>query len=421
MSVLEHFKNIAAIPHCSFDAVKLKDYLIDYAKSKGFSVECDKAENILCKKGNPKICLQSHYDMVCVGDAPNIKISETDGFLKAHNSTLGADNGIGIAIMMEAMKEFSDLECLFTANEEVGLLGANNLELAITSDALLNLDSECVDRVIIGCAASLMMDVNAKLTYKKPSKKYLYEAKTKGYKGGHSGIDIVKNIPSAISDLALFLYKNDAEIVSFSGGERTNSISVNARAVFYSDAKLSSTNDIEITELNFCEQNVIDNDILSRIASYKHGVWSYSNELGIVKTSVNLAIVKNENDSLKIELFARSDNTKDLDEILYKTKAHFMGYEVILKDSDEPWEPVPNKFTYLVLDTLKKYNPKAYMSSIHAGLECGVLKKIKPSLLCASIGPNILSPHSVDERCEISTIEIIKKTTFDLIKSYKGD
>lgn len=419
MSVLEHFKQIAAIPHCSFDAVKLKDFLINYAKSKGFEVLVDKAENILCKKGNPNICLQSHYDMVCVGDAPNINIIESDGFIKANNSTLGADNGIGIAIMMEAMNEFSDLECLFTANEEVGLIGANNLELKINSKHLLNLDSECVDRVIIGCAASLMMNVNIKLSYKNPSKKYLYEAHTKGYKGGHSGIDIIKNIPSAISDLALFLYKNDAELVSFNGGERTNSISVNAKAVFYSDAELKSSENIEITKLESKGEKVIEQDILSRLASYKHGVWSYSKDLNIVKTSVNLAIIKQNNDELELQMFARSDNSADLDEVFYKTKAHFNNNNVKLIAKDEPWEPVPNDFTYAVLKSLQKYNPKASMSSIHAGLECGVLKTKQSELLCASIGPNILNPHSIYERCEISTIDVIKNATFDLIKNYK--
>lgn len=419
MSVLEHFKQIAAIPHCSFDAVKLKDFLINYAKSKGFEVLVDKAENILCKKGNPNICLQSHYDMVCVGDAPNINIIEADGFIKANNSTLGADNGIGIAIMMEAMNEFSDLECLFTANEEVGLIGANNLELKISSKHLLNLDSECVDRVIIGCAASLMMNVNIKLSYKNPSKKYLYEAHTKGYKGGHSGIDIIKNIPSAISDLALFLYKNDAELVSFNGGERTNSISVNAKAVFYSDAELKSSENIEITKLESKGEKVIEQDILSRLASYKHGVWSYSKDLNIVKTSVNLAIIKQNNDELELQMFARSDNSADLYEVFYKTKAHFNNDNVKLIAKDEPWEPVPNDFTYAVLNSLQKYNPKASMSSIHAGLECGVLKTKQSELLCASIGPNILNPHSIYERCEISTIDVIKNATFDLIKNYK--
>lgn len=219
--------------------------------------------------------------------------------------------------------------------------------------------------------------------------------------------------------MALFLYKNDAELVSFNGGERTNSISVNAKAVFYSDAELKSNENIEITKLESKGEKVIEQDILSRLASYKHGVWSYSKDLNIVKTSVNLAIIKQNNDELELQMFARSDNSADLDEVFYKTKAHFNNDNVKLIAKDEPWEPVPNDFTYAVLNSLQKYNPKASMSSIHAGLECGVLKTKQSELLCASIGPNILNPHSIYERCEISTIDVIKNATFDLIKNYK--
>ena len=126
--VIENFKKLTQIPHCSFDTVKMRDFLNTFSQERGFKTQIDKAGNIHCVKGSPKVCLQSHYDMVCMGNAPKIELFEENGFLRAKNSSLGADNGIGVAIMMQMMKEFDDLECLFTNDEEVGLLGANALE-----------------------------------------------------------------------------------------------------------------------------------------------------------------------------------------------------------------------------------------------------------------------------------------------------
>lgn len=421
MQILKHFENIVKIPHCSFEAQKLKDYIINYAKEQNCEVLCDEAENILCKKGKANLCLQSHYDMVCVGDAPNIQIINEDGFIKARNSTLGADNGIGLCIMLEALKKFNNIECLFTANEEVGLLGANNLNLDINSTNLLNIDSENENYVIIGCAASLMLQITCKVKQNTNKKKYLYEIQSKGYKGGHSGIDIIKNIPSAISDLALFLFKNKAKLISFNGGERTNSISVNAKALFYCDEDLQSNENFIINKLEYKDYRCFDDDFLAKLASFKQGVLSYNQELQIVKTSVNLATVKHKDDEFYIEIFARSEDSKELDEVFYKTKAHFLNYKVELISKDEPWQPVVNNFTKDVLKHLQEFVPNAKMTSIHAGLECGVLMQKNPKLKCASIGPNILNPHSIYERCEIKSIEKITNCVFNLIKSYKGE
>ena len=134
--VLEIFETIAKIPHCSYKTEKLKEFLVSECEKLGCKVEVDDAKNILATKGEPTICLQSHYDMVCVGKAPDIKIVKEDGFLRADESSLGADNGIGVAMMLYLLEKKENLQALFTSDEEVGLIGANGLKLPIRAKYL---------------------------------------------------------------------------------------------------------------------------------------------------------------------------------------------------------------------------------------------------------------------------------------------
>ena len=126
-AIIEHFKTLTKIPHCSKEADKLLEYLSLFAEERGYVVRIDSAKNILISKGSPKLCLQAHYDMVCMGKAPNIETYEEDGWMKARDSSLGADNGIAIAMMMSLMDEGEELEFLLTSDEEIGLIGANAL------------------------------------------------------------------------------------------------------------------------------------------------------------------------------------------------------------------------------------------------------------------------------------------------------
>lgn len=415
-NILNHFKNISAIPHCSYDAIKLKEYLVEYAKSKGFFVIVDKADNILCSKGEPKICLQCHYDMVCVGDAPNIQMYEEDGFLKAKNSTLGADNGMGIAIMMDMMDRYTNLECLFTSDEEVGLIGANAFDTPLKSKYLLNLDSECEDEVIIGCAASFELNVSKKCQKIQTNKNYCYEISTKGFLGGHSGIDIAKGIRSAIPTLLKHIYKNGFDVASINGGERSNSISVGAKAIIFSDEKLENNhNDFEIKSIKNNDKMVFQTTDIAPFVAFWHGVYEYNENLKMPKLSANFSFIHTKNDEIGAMFYARSDDENKFDEFETYIKALFIGFNVIAKDKDKPWESVESEFSDMVLKCLKKHNPKAHLSSIHAGLECGVLKAKQPNLECASIGPNIHYPHSVNEKCEIKSVELIKNVVDDLL------
>ncbi|EAH4948770.1 aminoacyl-histidine dipeptidase [Campylobacter coli] len=417
-NVIENFKNLCKIPHCSYQTEQMKEFLSSYAKDKGFKVSIDKAGNIHAIKGNPKICLQSHYDMVCMGEAPKVEVYEENGFLRAKNSSLGADNGIGIAIMMSAMAEFENLECLFTNDEEVGLMGVNSLEHTLSSKMLLNLDHESDDEIMIGCAGGV--DIEAELSFSTlKARGKIYELQAQNFKGGHSGINIVRNEKSSIKEMAQFIKENKGKIISFEGGERINSIPKHAKALVYFKNEAKSNDWIkcefkEEGEFEICDQN---EKLLNTINAFAHGVRAYDEHLSIVQTSINLATLKMENQQIKFTLFARSNILDGLKQIEFETMEFFkaFGYKVRSFNFYPPWEGKANALSDKVLKALKKVSPKARVSAIHAGLECGIIEK-KQELLCASIGPNIHNPHSTDEHCEITSVEKISRVVFEVLK-----
>lgn len=419
MKILEYFSKICAIPHCSFDTDELKDFLIDFARSQNYEVSVDKFGNIHAKKGKPKICLQAHYDMVCVGNAPNLKVFFEKGFIKSKNSSLGADNGIGVAICMDMMDKFDDLEILWTNNEEVGLIGANNFKGKIKSTKLLNLDSECENEVIIGCAGGEILESEFDLQTKTQSAN-VYKISVSGLRGGHSGIEIVKDIPNAIKILGEFLAQNKCKIINISGGERDNSIPTSAKAIVISKQEIQPNDLVSVTNLGIQKVKVIKNskNILNFINAFSQGVRSYDEEFGMVKESVNLAIVSQNTEKVKITMYARAMNQDGLEKIKFQTKALALATEAKFKSSQRAsaWEPIKSDFAIFVLEKMRELIPNAQIKTIHAGLECGVLCAKDPGLQACSIGPNIYSPHSIHEKCEIASVEKISQIVENIIK-----
>ena len=141
-AIIQHFETLTQIPHCSKEADQLLEFLVDFAKERDYAVEVDEVKNIFITKGVPKLCLQAHYDMVCMGKAPMIETYVEEGWMKAKESSLGADNGMAIAMMMQLMDQNMDLEFLLTSDEEIGLIGANEVAFDLKSQYMLNLDSE---------------------------------------------------------------------------------------------------------------------------------------------------------------------------------------------------------------------------------------------------------------------------------------
>ena len=417
-TVVDDFKKLCEIPHCSFETEQMREFLADFARSCGFSVSIDDAFNVHAVKGDPKICLQSHYDMVCVGEAPHLRLIEENGVLRAKNSTLGADNGIGVAIMMGAMREFENLECLFTNDEEVGLIGANGFKDKILSPNLLNLDSEEDDRVILGCAGGI--NVSAKIgvqSFKKSG--FVYEARVSGLPGGHSGTQIHQNIPNALKILGKFLALNGCEIVSIDGGERSNSIPANAVAVVVSRKSLESSESVKVKKIELNEAEVLENSdkISALINSFAQGVRSYDAELGAVKESINLSTVRQTDECIEFDFFGRAMSEEGVENLGFETitLARSLCFETSVTERSTDWKPVISAFSELVLEELKKLKPQAKFAAVHAGLECGVLVAKQPSLQACSIGPNIYSPHSVNERCELDSVELISTVVKNIV------
>ncbi len=418
--ILENFKELSKIPHCSFDTKELCDFLSNFAKKYSCKVKIDKAFNIHCIKGKPKICLQSHYDMVCMGEAPNIRLKEDKSFLKAINSSLGADNGMGVSMMMQAIKEFDNIECLFTNDEEVGLLGANKLEHKLVSKFLLNLDHELENEVIIGCAGGVDIRACLRLS-KKENEGELYELEAVNFKGGHSGIDIINNEKTSIKEMATFILKNKGQISSFDGGERINSIAKHAKAKVFFKKKPKENEYINVKSLGFKKDLVIKQNLklLRSINAFAQGIRSYNKELNIVNSSINLSLVKMKDDLLQIELFARANVLEDLLSLKEETKIFFQsfGFKLEFYNFYAPWQAKESKFSKDILQILKKRIKNAKILAVHAGLECGIIEK-KQKLECASIGPNIYNPHSVDERCDLNSVARIYEVLKEIIKKY---
>lgn len=496
MRFLGYFEQICSIPHCSYQAQKLGEFLLEFSKSRGFDTKIDESFNIHAIKGKPKICLQAHYDMVCVGEAPKIELENDGEFLSAKNSTLGADNGIGLAIIMDIMDEAQDLEVLFTSDEEVGLIGANAFAGEIYAPALLNLDSEDDSEVIIGCAGGLLAEFRCEF---EPCKLGLgelfspsvsehfgtgllsnegshstsaknstqnssnlnanyYELSCEGLEGGHSGMEIAKNIPNAIKELAHFAKNHGANILAMSGGDRDNAIPTWAKALVSASSELQSKGLVKAKKLDLlgakelfaklCDDDLKNPIIMkansadftrnSRIPllndfllALPHGVLGWDEGLGLPKTSANLAIVrtrltsKDENARIafSVQIYARSSSQEELAKLKnsYEAISELAGFQSSFGASSIPWEPEQSEFATSVLNALQKYRPNAKITAIHAGLECGCLsakmKQKGKKLVACSIGPNISGAHTINERCEIKSAKIIAQVVRDVLKN----
>ncbi len=415
-SIINHFQTLTQIPHCSKIADRLLEFLVGFAKDRGYTVEVDEVKNILISKGTSTLCLQAHYDMVCMGKAPILETYVEDGWMKAKDSSLGADNGMAIAMMMQLMDEGKELEFLLTSDEEIGLIGANEVAFALKSQYMLNLDSEDEAEVYIGCAGGVDITAQKQDTYVE-GKGSCYEVAVKGLVGGHSGVDIDKGIPSAIKVLGEYLYGHDvAQLASMYAGERRNSIPANAVAIVRSESKLESIDLVKVRELNERPKVLSEGEkIIEMIHTFKHGVHAQNEEFSIPDVSINLAIITaDEKGGLLIETSARAMDAAKLENLSSKTLSFFKSYdfEVQLEDKYPAWKPDISDFTNLVSQEMKSVFGKTKMMAIHAGLECGVIAEKYPAMKFASIGPTIRYPHSTREMVHLESVE----RTFEVLK-----
>lgn len=425
--VIELFYEVTAIARCSKTHTPFIEYMKTFAQKTGYICYVDEVNNILCKKdhSNAKICLQGHYDIVCLVDNTIPEIIEEDGFLKAKNSTLGADNGIACAYMLNLMENGFDLEYLFTSDEEIGLIGANGVTFDLQSTYMLNIDSEEEGEICIGCAGGI--DIFAKHQDKKIIKNDLnldlYKISLKKLPGGHSGINIHEEIPNAIKLIAKTIKESNALLLDINGGERINSIPANVSAIIATNTKpLSSHENMEITKIDAKSEhlNVYSPQIIDFLYSFAHGVRAYDNDLKVVLNSINLAIIKTDIDEIKIELSARSMDNAELKRIVDETLVTLdcFGFETRTSGKYPAWKPQQNDFSKNILEIYKNHEKETSLEAIHAGLECAIFKDKYPNMQIASIGPNIFNPHSYKERVEIQSVLKVERVLMDIIDKY---
>jgi dipeptidase D len=458
--IWKYFEEILTIPRPSEKEEKIRAYLVKFAKTNELDYEIDNTGNLVIRKesspgleNKPAVILQSHMDMVCEKNS-NIEIdfnsdpipAYVDGnWVKSKGTTLGADDGIGIAAQLAILADkdlfHGPIECLFTVAEETGLTGAFGLEPGLLKGTLLlNLDSEDDGEIFIGCAGGV--DVTAWFDYaleKVPENHIGVKISFSGLKGGHSGDDISKGLGNAVKSLNQFLWENsdelDLRISRFEGGNLRNAIAREALATVtlpkenlaslearLNDFRKEYALEFPKTEPDFNftiektdrPQEVIDEDtqsnLLNALYGCPHGVISWSQTLeNMVETSTNLAAIKFEENRIKITTSQRSSLESAKRGIANMVESVFLlaGAETQRNGGYPGWNPNPDSQLVRVAASLyeEMFNQKPAVRAIHAGLECGLFLEKYPDLDMISFGPTIKGAHSPDERLDIHTTQ----------------
>lgn len=468
----EIFEDICQVPRPSKKEERILAFLMDFAREKGLSYAQDKTGNLVIRKPASKgmenrasIVLQSHVDMVCEKNEgvehdfnkDPIQPKIVDGWVKGSGTTLGADDGIGMAAQLAVLEatdiEHGPLECLFTVDEETGLTGAFNLEKDfIKSRILLNLDSEDDGELFIGCAGGI--DTLIKFEYIKVNTEADHEAfkvSVTGLLGGHSGDDIHKGRGNAIKILTRLLWNAEkmfeVRLAEIKGGNLHNAIAREAFAsvsvprrhkkAFQSLIKelgeeiknANKTNEpdliIEVSETVMPESLIdynIQQNLLNALYGCPHGVMAWSPDIpNLVETSTNLASVKMTGDEIIVVTSQRSSletGKRDIADMVASV-FHLAGAKVKHGDGYPGWEP--NMDSRILAVTREAYehlfgNPPKVLV-IHAGLECGIIGEKYPGMDMISYGPTIKGAHSPDERLKINTVQKFWDLTLEALRN----
>ena len=455
------FDEITKVPRPSCHEEQIRAYLLDFAAKHNIAVRSDKVGNVvMCKPASPGhenapvVVLQAHMDMVAEknNDVKHDFLKDpidtyVDGeWVKARGTTLGADNGIGmaacLAVLLDKTLVHGPIECLFTMNEEIGLEGAQNLGPdMISGKILVNLDSEDDGEIFVGCAGGI--DTTAMFSYRPsiaPENFNYYRVSVKGLLGGHSGGDIHLGRANANKLVARFIWecsqKWPVEVCSFDGGNLRNAIPREACSVFGVKSEHSEAlehrlhkfaaeikNEYKGIEpsMEFIIEKIdrpaecIDSDtslaLVRAVYSGPHGVISMSRDIpGLVETSTNLAAVKMLPDNkIRITTSQRSSVESRKNDIAGQVEAHFQlaGAEVSHSDGYPGWAPnMQSTILHLSAEAYEElFGVKPAIKAIHAGLECGLFLSKYPDLDMVSFGPTMTGVHSPDEKLNIPTVD----------------
>ncbi len=483
----QYFYEITKIPRCSTHEDKIREYIREEAEKLGYQTEIDAIKNLVVRipssrdSGGNKIgvVLQSHMDMVCEKnenihhdfsiDPLKLKTIEIDNekWLTAEGTTLGADNGVGIAYQLAIMKKIHDgslnfddldLDLFFTVDEERGLSGASQMDKNLISGKyLLNLDSEEDDRFTIGCAGGRVFRAEVNCEKKLISNPNLRAVKISisGLFGGHSGTDINKNRGNALKILTEIIWKLNSNfnilLNSLEGGNLTNAIPREAHAIFFIEQ--SQKNELETfledlipkikilyegtdSNLNisiyllkdFTDKTTFSKDFQNKLVDLFYlmpngPISLHPTSVGLVHTSLNFAVVHTLENKIEFKVSTRSLTQYDKDtlfeklKLLLKTSGLDINIEIITLYPS--WPPIfDSKLTEISKQVYKNtFNEDVIIQAIHAGLECAFFSHYYPDMEMISLGPDVLGGHSPDERLNIRSVSKIWKFLLALLKN----
>jgi len=471
--IWKEFNGILGVPRPSKKEAKMVAYLEKWAKDHKVNYVKEECGNIILSVPATKgmedrqtVILQAHMDMVCEKNSDKNHDFEKDPiepvikgeWLHANGTTLGADDGIGVAaalaVIADPKVEHGPLECIFTVDEETGLTGAEKLDPKdFTGRILLNLDSEDEGEIFIGCAGG--MDTVVKVWYElepAPEDSTAYRITVSGLKGGHSGDDINKNLANANKLLTRILWQGtnwfDLQLYDFQGGNLRNAIAREATAVafipndclkdfehYVKDMEKHFKQEYQVTEPGLkvtAEVAEVQPDVvIDEMAQYNllnglyacpHGVIAMSQTIpNFVETSTNLASCKKKEGYFFIQTSQRSSIESSKQDIANMVEAVWSLADADVEHTDgyPGWAPNPNS---AILDIAvncykKRFKKDPKVRAIHAGLECGLIGDKIPGMDMISFGPTLRGVHSPDERCEIATVQMFWDFMCDILKN----
>ena len=458
--IWRNFHALTQVPRPSGHLEKIQEYLLDFAKQAGVEAFKDEADNIIMKKPaspgmeNAKtVLLQAHMDMVPQKSPESTHNFETDPiqtyidgeWVKAKGTTLGADDGIGVAAIMAVMEDktlkHGPVEALITADEETGMFGANGLpEGILNADILMNLDSETWGKFVIGSAGGI--DVTAEMEYQEADtdvEDVALKVTIKGLRGGHSGLEIHEGRANANKLMVRFVREAvegyEARLASWHGGNMRNAIPFKAEVVLtmpkenidavkelveewradFNDEYRNIENAIEFfaEEVDAPKKELpeeIQDNLIDAIYACHDGVVrmipAYPD---VVETSSNLAIIDIEGGKAIVQILARSsrEDMKDYVATMLESCFNMAGMKVTMSGSYGGWDPNPDSEILNLLKRIYKEQngEEAVVQVDHAGLECSVILGKYPGMDVVSLGPTLRSQHTTNERCLIATVE----------------
>ena len=466
-----HFESLNAVPRPSKKEERVRQFMVDFGNKLGLETCVDKIGNVIIKKhaspgmeNRKTVILQSHLDMVHQKNADRVFDFDTQGiemivegdWVRANGTTLGADNGIGVAAIMAVLEsntiEHPAIEAFFTIDEETGMTGAMQMDGSLfEGEILLNIDTEDDDELSIGCAGGI--DTNTSYSYSEVP--VIAESKTveisiRGLLGGHSGMDIDKGRGNANKWMARMLWEISQcisiQLVSFDGGSLRNAIPREATAViailaadahkFHAEfdkqvsiykeeyKSIESAINIQAKEIAGSSKAMNEADfkkVINLLCSVQNGVFRMSPDIdGLVEASSSLARIIISTGSFTSQSLQRSSVESTKSEIAMTIRCAFenAGCDVVQGGEYPGWKPNPDSAILKLMEKLYKemYHEDPKVKACHAGLECGILGKHLPGVDMISFGPNIRAAHSPDEKVQISSVQKFWKYYLETLK-----